>query len=164
MTWYHRWDKCSSLSRFEEKIEMITESGCWIWMGASSRYGSFYLPEYPIKMAKGMVKAHAASLYLYKGIYCSPGQVILHKCDIPLCCNPYHLKIGTQLENIQDMATKRRYVIPGQILSDEQVDECILLRSSGESVKNIALKYGLSQAQMSRVTRGKTHQRRNITC
>lgn len=31
------------LERFRAKIEMITESGCWIWMGAlsSNGYGSF---------------------------------------------------------------------------------------------------------------------------
>lgn len=30
-----------------------------------------------------------------------PGEVVMHQCNTPRCCNPYHLKIGTQAENMR---------------------------------------------------------------
>jgi hypothetical protein len=34
--------------------------------------------------------------------------VILHTCDNPSCCNPEHLRKGTQQENINDRVEKNR--------------------------------------------------------
>lgn len=36
------------------------------------------------------------------------GLLIMHKCDVKLCCNPRHLQPGTQLDNMQDAANKGR--------------------------------------------------------
>jgi len=36
---------------------------------------------------------------------------ILHRCDVPTCCNPDHLWIGTQKDNMDDMANKGRKAI-----------------------------------------------------
>lgn len=36
------------------------------------------------------------------------GYKVLHKCDNPLCVNPNHLFIGTQLDNIKDRDMKGR--------------------------------------------------------
>lgn len=35
-------------------------------------------------------------------------MVVMHECDNPPCCNPDHLKLGTQVENNQDMHRKGR--------------------------------------------------------
>jgi hypothetical protein len=38
-----------------------------------------------------------------------PGSVcVLHTCDNPPCCNPAHLRLGTQGENVRDAAAKGR--------------------------------------------------------
>ena len=34
------------------------------------------------------------------------GTVVMHKCDNPPCCNPVHLKPGTQTENNKERAIK----------------------------------------------------------
>lgn len=44
--------------------------------------------------------------------YRTEDPVVRHKCDVPLCCNPDHLEIGTQKQNIHD-AIERGLFKPG---------------------------------------------------
>lgn len=37
------------------------------------------------------------------------GKVVMHLCDNPLCVNVDHLRIGTNTDNLQDMARKGRH-------------------------------------------------------
>lgn len=36
------------------------------------------------------------------------GLIILHRCDNPPCCNPRHLKPGTQRDNTEDKMRRGR--------------------------------------------------------
>ena len=39
----------------------------------------------------------------------SPNQVVRHTCDNPACCNPNHLVVGTQADNVQDCIDRGRF-------------------------------------------------------
>lgn len=42
--------------------------------------------------------------------------IIKHKCDNPVCCNPYHLEPGTQAENMREMSARDRVGTPRAVV------------------------------------------------
>jgi hypothetical protein len=76
------------------------------------------------------------------------GHVIMHTCDNKKCCNPAHLKLGTQKENIHDMITKDRTnyvrgcIHPNSKLTEEAIHE---IRKCKLSQRTLATKYGVSR-------------------
>lgn len=87
--------------RFWEKISPEPNSGCWLWTGASrfDGYGHFEVNG----------KATAAHRWSYER-YVAPipdGLVIDHKCRVPCCVNPEHLRAVTEHFNIVMVGTSR---------------------------------------------------------
>lgn len=79
-------------------------SGCWIFNGA--KYGSGYGV---IKSdTKEIIGAHRASYIVHRGEI-PKDMVVMHVCDIKLCVNPEHLKLGTPADNLNDMRQKGRH-------------------------------------------------------
>jgi len=82
--------------------------GCWNWLLSKDRIGYGR-----VKIQQGtrdkfrMSSAHRYAYELWKGAI-PDGLCVLHLCDNRGCCNPDHLWLGTQKENIQDMHKKGR--------------------------------------------------------
>lgn len=92
-----------TIHRFLNKV-IDTGSGCWIWANKDGK---------PIKTTgnfrfNGSIQlAYRASYQIYIGDI--PAKMcVCHSCDNPSCVNPFHLWLGTQSENLQDMLRKGR--------------------------------------------------------
>lgn len=154
--------------RFMSKVEMVTESGCWIWMastlipsakskGNRVAYGCF-------TVGKKSISAHRASYKFFVG-YIPDGMSVCHSCDIPLCVNPSHLFIGSHKDNMQDMVKKGRakqcvehqfkrgHLHHSAKLTLQQVCE---IRESTGSLRSVAAKFNVTKDAIWAVRKGIT--------
>lgn len=53
------------------------------------------------------MQSHRFSWFLEKGAV-PKNMCVLHKCDNPSCCNPNHLFLGTNMDNVKDRVKKGR--------------------------------------------------------
>jgi len=145
--------------RFDDKYEIITESGCWIWTGSlfSSGYGAIWDNTH-----KNNRRAHKVSYELYKDTV-PDGLLVCHECDTPSCVNPDHLFLGTNQDNTQDMVNKDRGQYGEQHyntnLSTEDVNEIKKLSIAGDiNQTEIGKMFGVGNTTVSMIKLG--HNRR----
>lgn len=140
--------------RFWEKVDR-TGVGCWLWLAALNLtgYGVFNLGT-----GKGNALAHRYAYELTHGPI-PDGLFVCHHCDTPTCCNPAHLFLGTNSDNMQDASRKGRVVIPHHKgtahklakLTDDAVREIRACAAAGESQRSLAARFGYTQAGICRV-------------
>lgn len=75
---------------------------CLEWQGYKHKSGYGH-----IRVEDKIKKVHRVVYELWVGPI-DDGNVIMHLCDNKICCNPNHLKQGTQKDNIKDMINKGR--------------------------------------------------------
>jgi hypothetical protein len=143
-------------SRFWSKVD--TSGGpdaCWPWTGAVNESG------YGVMRPEGRrsgptVKAHRVSVQLDGRD--PAGRVVCHLCDNPPCCNPKHLVLGSQMDNVRDMHAKGRGnvgVVNGAAkLNDEKVAIIKARCRAGELQKDVAADFGVCKQAVSNIMRG----------
>jgi hypothetical protein len=112
--------------RFWEKVKKGEPNECWEFQGAKNPdgYGIFYIDKQHIRSGG----AHRAAWIFSNKTEIPQGLKVLHSCDNPPCCNPAHLSIGTQAENVYDMVAKKRHRCPeGVDHAHAKVNEEIVL-------------------------------------
>lgn len=119
------------------------ENGCWIWQGAT--LGPRHEYGYCGYAGKTSVTAHRASFMVFNGPI--PDDLcVLHTCDVPLCCNPEHLFLGSIAVNNADRFAKGRYKTK---LSSSQVLEIRAAINITQAA--LALKYGVSREYINQI-------------
>lgn len=142
--------------RFFEKVEPVTESGCWLWTASTNRsgYGQFMIKPRPYL-------AHRVSWSLLRGSI-PEGMHVLHKCDTPACVNPDHLFLGTDADNVKDMYAKGRQGLGNRLCGERHgmakipvdVVKAVFLADSGTQ-KQIAERFGITESSVNAIRSGR---------
>lgn len=139
--------------RFRQNYHINEVSGCWNWIGKVDRdgYGKFY-----VDATRPDMFSHRYAWELFMGKVLQPEQIVLHLCDNRRCLNPKHLKIGTRMENVQDMLDKQRNpkgeIIGNSRLSEEEVVYIKHKLAVGEKTgKQLADEFNISESTVSAI-------------
>lgn len=142
---YHRIKKRGTIhiptqyEKFTGKIKINEQTGCWDWLGRPMSNG------YGVISDNGKQQlTHRYSFTKHTGEI-PDGMVVMHLCDRPICCNPDHLKLGTQAENLLDMKEKGRH----RAGVGERHRNAILSESQARHIKEM-LKLGRKGAEIAK--------------
>jgi hypothetical protein len=124
-----------------DRVQYDTNAGCWLWAGAVCPKG-YGRVQWGGRRAE---LVHRRSYEHFSGQH--PGELfVCHRCDVPACCNPDHLFLGTSQDNAADMVRKGRGA--RQRLSQETVLEIKARILDGLRDRAIAAEFGLIQAHV----------------
>lgn len=158
---------------FWMRVRIDSPTNCWEWIGSKYKrgYGHFTVK------TNGKTHnfyAHRLAVELFPGREgTTVGKVVMHKCDNPSCCNPFHLSVGTQKENMEDMISKGRSsrgkkreqgnfakgeTVASSKLTEETVKQIrseylhgIAGHKSNTSLTGLATKYGIAFQTVSKI-------------
>jgi len=130
---------------------------CWLWnAGKLGKYGG-------IGVNCVHTLAHRISWEMAHGQSIPSGLWVLHSCDNTLCVNPSHLRIGTHSDNLRDSWQRTRnldYKGPRNPNARLTADEVAAIRAEPYRYgigRALALTYGVTPTQISRIRHGQSH-------
>lgn len=142
--------------RFWDKVDIGEPDACWEWNASrfANGYGHFH---------KSVSERHALAHRVAYELAHSPipdGMYILHQCDNPACCNPAHLSIGTQADNMRGAMDR------GRVHNGEAVSASILTERDVRAIRDryvpyvvtaqmLAPEYGVSDSAIYAIIHGR---------
>jgi HNH endonuclease/Helix-turn-helix domain len=133
--------------------------GCWLWTGAKHTDGYGIV----IRSRKNWLAHRYAFTLTYGPI--PDGLVVCHACDVRPCVRPDHLALGTQIDNMTDMAQKGRARMvreqrgeanKGARLTDDRVREIRALYAQGRTLDDLGRRYSVNPATIWHVVHRRT--------
>lgn len=140
--------------KFWSRVDRSNPNGCWLWLGRKWPFG------HGVWVVDGIRHTASRVAWFYThGCFPPKNIFVCHKCDVPACCNPNHLFLGTAKDNHDDAEhkgrihypsgadhplTKRPWLMPrgdacpASKLTDAQCVEILTRRRNGERPYQIA--------------------------
>ena len=132
----------------------VDANGCWIWQLNTvydpSGFGGYGRHRVPLKHGGHKALAHRTSFDAFIG---TPYDMVLHKCDVPACCNPDHLYCGDICQNAQDRCVRNR---AAKKLTAQRVMFIRAMIAAGESQADIARLENVNASVISRIANGRS--------
>lgn len=140
---------------FWARVDRKGDDECWLWKGAvHNRKGYGYMRV----MGRNLL-AHRMAYVISSGSLPDLSLKVCHRCDVPACCNPKHLFLGTYAENNRDRHNKGRTVI-GEGNGKAKLDEARVLEireraAASESTADLAAEFGVARRTVQYIVSGK---------
>ena len=155
----HKYTKKIERKEFQNglKFHRVKDLQCWEWQRSISITNG-----YPYMNVGNKVYLVYRVAYEKLVGKIPKGLQILHKCDNKPCCNPNHLFLGTQKDNMVDMVNKCRKP-PRCLFNREEILQIIKLHYVHNfTQKQIAEDCNVSMSTISRIIRGETYTHLNL--
>lgn len=139
-------------SRSQERFwSHVDQSGgpdaCWDWERHTDTggYGVY-------SIERNLYKAHRVAWSFTHNNGILPKESVLHSCDNRRCCNPRHLRLGNQFDNMLDMVQRGRH---GRTkFTTEDVQEIRRRLKRGDDRQQIADDYGVTYSGITNIKSG----------
>jgi hypothetical protein len=156
-----RQAKTGFVESFWSKVEIKNKQSCWLWTRSKTPDGYGVSYRGPIKGST--TSAHRVAWEITYGDI-EDGLNVLHKCDNRLCCNPYHLYLGTQGQNMCDRQVRyngnSKFGRPSRLSSDDKESMKNMFFNLGIDQELIASTFGVHQTTVSKIVNNRYNTRR----
>lgn len=102
----NNYDTIEKIKSNCDVVDGPLETPCWVWKGCNSGKKQ---PHGRVRYMGPKQAVHRLTYQFARGPI-PKGKVIRHMCNNSLCCNPDHLKMGTQKDNMKDCIKAGRHV------------------------------------------------------
>jgi len=138
-----------NFSAFWEHVDRSAgPDACWPWTGAHINDGYGHL-----RIGTRHILAHRMA-YTLAVADIPAGMYVLHSCDNPACCNPAHLRVGTNRDNQLDAKARGR--ARNRVFTPEHVTDIRTAYGMGATIKQLAAEYNVHYKSIHRVVTGRT--------
>lgn len=152
----HKFYCADREERFWARVDKNGPNGCWIWLGCRDKWGYG-----DMSVRSKHIQSHRFAWKLLRG---DPGKLdCLHKCDNPPCCNPDHIYLGTDADNIRDMHARGRALV-GERSPKAKLTEAAVrairreyngsTRGKPSNAAELAARYGVRRGTIVQVAKG----------
>lgn len=148
----------ATIARFWAKVDRHGPDDCWPW--TDNRYGGTEYGQF--RIGERGWGAHRVAARIAFGRPPEGRPMTLHSCDHQFCCNPAHLRYGTQADNVRDKQERGRQANGERIglsrLTAAKVAEIRALYRRGHDPNQDALAkmFGVSSSTIHYVVTGQT--------
>jgi hypothetical protein len=136
-------------ARFWSKVD---QSGgleaCWPWTASrrGNEYGSFWI--------NGQTYKTNRVVWMLEQGETPTDKMVLHSCNNPLCCNPKHLYLGNNSNNVRDAQRAGTFRCTSDLTADEKAKIKALYASGRWSQTDLAEMFGTTGSTIWKIIHG----------